>query len=97
MLYQVHEFWNGDGDDTDKFVAIGRDMDRMRVYRWTGFMLSETQMRFPGCLRFMPYAEDKGAARMTLDQVRDKYGPMEDEYTRVLEGRIPYGGPRRAS
>ena len=95
MLYYVHEFWNG-GDDT-QFVAIGRDNDRMRVYSWTGHMLAETQMRFPGCLRFMPYAEDKGAALMTLDQVRDKYGPMEDEYTRVLEARIPYRGPRRVS
>ena len=49
---------NGD----DAFLALGDDVSQMSVYRVVGAVrspvsLHKSQLVFPGCLRFMPYAE----------------------------------------
>lgn len=44
-------------NDDDEFVAVGKQRDDMRVWRIDGPYLKETPLRFPGCTRFMPYAE----------------------------------------
>ncbi|MCY4421957.1 MAG: hypothetical protein OXC06_02685 [Acidimicrobiaceae bacterium] len=55
----LHGWLNG---DDDAFLAFGEDPQDLPVYRVTGSVkrptsLSHTRLRFPGCLRFMPYAE----------------------------------------
>jgi len=46
-------FNNGD----DAFLAVGNDRDNLRVWHIDDGVLRETRSRFPGCLRFMPYAD----------------------------------------
>ncbi|MYA41006.1 MAG: hypothetical protein F4Z31_04565 [Gemmatimonadetes bacterium] len=45
---------NGDAH----FTTVGPRNDRMPVYAEVGTKLRLTQMTFPACLKFMPYAED---------------------------------------
>ena len=49
----VWPFNNGD----DAFLAVGNDPDNLRVWQIDDGVLRETRSRFPGCLRFMPYAD----------------------------------------
>lgn len=44
-----------DGDDA--FLAVGNDRDNLGVWHIDDGFLVETRSRFPGCLRFMPYAD----------------------------------------
>ncbi len=48
--------------DEEKYLAFGRDKELLPVYRVVGSLkrisiLMPTKMNFPGCLRFLPYAE----------------------------------------
>ena len=73
----VQEFQNAE----DLFVAIGTDVDFLIVYQQTDQpSLVKTKMTFPGCLRFLPYAEDRGSRRMTDEEITKAFGPMVDEF-----------------
>lgn len=72
---QVEEFRNAE----DVFVAFGEEDDKMKpVYERSDLGLRKTLMTFPGCLRFMPYAESVSLETMTLSEIKKKYGQIID-------------------
>lgn len=68
--------------DEETYLAFGRDKDRLPIYKVVGSLkrisiLVPTKMNFPGCLCFLPYAEEL----MPLKQMKNggatmKYGPL---------------------
>ena len=63
-----------DGDDS--FIAYGRDLTHLPVFEVGEESHRRTaSMRFPSCTKFMPYADVSEPARMTLAQIRKRYGP----------------------
>ena len=60
----------------DGFLAFGEDPDNLPVYEVVGSVkrpttLVNTELRFPACLRFMPYAEPVlDLTRITKRQAR---------------------------
>ena len=63
--------WNNGGD---RFAAIGRNVYRFNGGRLTG----ATRMKYPGCLRFMPYADKMKQRSMTLEQIAKRCGPIPE-------------------
>ncbi|MCY3731978.1 MAG: hypothetical protein OXF98_11605 [Rhodospirillaceae bacterium] len=54
-------------DSGDEFVARGTDRDYLPVFKVNGDCEELTKATFPGCLRFMPYAEPIGDMVVTED------------------------------
>ncbi len=68
------KFNNGD----QEFVAIGDNRNDMDVYRIAANEAVKTNISFPNCLKFMPYAEidEETAGQKTKKWIEKTYGAM---------------------
>ena len=60
----------------DKYIAVGSDRDRRRLYHVDGGRLFRTQLFFPECTRFMPYVEVDDDERVKREDIEQVYGPI---------------------
>ena len=67
-------------DGEQEYMAAGRDKNRMPVYEVAHGAernyLIPTRMHFPGCLRFMPYAEGDDPKEREKANIVTEYGPF---------------------
>ena len=67
-------------DDEDEFLAYGYIKDNRPVYRVNErelTLINGGKMRFPSCLKFLPYAEVEEMERMTKADFEAKYSVIE--------------------
>ena len=68
----VRPFRNG----TTAYVAYGDDESAMPVFLVQGTGHSRTRLHYPSCIRFMPEAELGQGQRLTMAQIRRRYGAV---------------------
>ncbi len=67
----VVEVVNGE----DRYVAYGLDPEHLRMYRReTNDYHRRTNIWFPSCTKFMPYAWVGERVKMTVEAIEKKYG-----------------------
>ena len=60
----------------DKYIAVGSNRDRRRLYLVDGGRLFRTKLFFPDCTRFMPFVEVDDDERVKREDIEQEYGPL---------------------
>ncbi len=76
-----NEIKNGD----DRFIAYGPGKDFRDVFQVTSNSHVTTTIKFPSCIRFMPYSEVTKDEKIETDEILKEFGPL------LQPGEIPDG------
>ena len=78
-MYLV-EFVDGD----DSFVAFGDDPWHLPVYKKTDVGLKRLEMKYPSCVRFMPYADEGPIETISRNELFTRYSSLRTCKDRTL-------------
>ena len=65
-------------DGPETYIAYGSDPDRLPVFHVRSDSHVRTMMFFPGCLRFIPYADVGELGQMEAEDVTRAFGEQLD-------------------